>query len=98
MENNVQQNNQNQQHQQGRRVFFKRRYQDENAPTGLAVAPRDGEPFDSMLRRFKRIVDNSGILKEYRERQEYKSPSEAANAKRRAAEKRRQKANRNSDR
>lgn len=77
---------------QERKVYFRRRSEDQPQPEGLAVKPKEGESFDSMLRRFKRLVDNSGILRECRERQEYKSPSEAANEKSRKAAKRRAKA------
>lgn len=79
------------QHNRDRKVFF-RRQDDTPQPEGLAVAPREGESADSLIRRFKRIVDNSGVLREYRERQSYEAPSEAARTKRRKAAKRRAKA------
>jgi len=43
---------------------------------GLVVYAREGEYFDKMLRRFKKKVDNSGIIFEARSRQEYIKPSE----------------------
>lgn len=59
--------------------------------TGTAVALRDGESFDSLIRRFRRIVESSGILKELRQREAYLSPSEKRKDKARRAAKRRAK-------
>jgi small subunit ribosomal protein S21 len=47
---------------------------------------------DKSLRRFKRLCDSFGIVKEYRKRQEYKKPSVRLKEKQEAAEKRRRKA------
>lgn len=33
------------------------------------------EPFDSLYNRFKAVVENSGVLQEYRNRQHYLKPS-----------------------
>lgn len=74
-----------------RKVFFKRKPREPD-PAGLAVALRDGESTESLLRRFKRMVDNSGILREVRERESYVGPSQAKIVKRRKAAKRRAKA------
>ncbi|MEE2827952.1 MAG: 30S ribosomal protein S21 [Myxococcota bacterium] len=41
--------------------------------TGVRV--RDGEPFERALRRFRRQVERSGIIKEVRRRQYYEKPS-----------------------
>lgn len=46
---------------------------------------------DKTLRKFKRMCDNYGIVKEYRSRQEYKKPSVAKTLKSEQAEKRRRK-------
>ncbi|MCT4641943.1 MAG: 30S ribosomal protein S21 [Bacteriovoracaceae bacterium] len=43
------------------------------------------------LRKFKRLCDSYGIVKQYRARQEYKKPSIQAKEKSEAAEKRRRK-------
>jgi small subunit ribosomal protein S21 len=56
-------------------------------PTGLKVEVRENEPFAKALSRFKRKVNDSGILKELQEKQFYVKPSirrkEAAKAARR---------------
>ncbi|MCO4754065.1 MAG: 30S ribosomal protein S21 [Bacteriovoracaceae bacterium] len=46
---------------------------------------------DKTLRKFKRMCDHYGIVKEYRSRQEYKKPSILKVEKVEAAEKRRRK-------
>lgn len=46
---------------------------------------------DKTLRKFKRMCDHYGIVKQYRSRQEYKKPSVAKAEKSEAAEKRRRK-------
>lgn len=46
---------------------------------------------DKTLRKFKRMCDNYGIVKNYRARQEYKKPSVQKLEKAEAAEKRRRK-------
>lgn len=47
---------------------------------------------EKSIRRFKRMCDNYGVVKEYRKRQEYKKPSVKNKEKTEAAEKRRRKA------
>jgi small subunit ribosomal protein S21 len=54
------------------------------------VKLRENESLDSLIRRFKKEVDDAGILKEWRDRQYFVKPStkrhqEAQRAKRRAA-------------
>lgn len=39
------------------------------------VRVRDGESFESALRRFKKSVEKSGILSELRKREHYEKPS-----------------------
>ena len=56
------------------------------------VIPREGEPFQRTLKRFRRRVEQSGILKEARHRAYYLKPSERKRVKRRAAAKRRRRA------
>lgn len=53
------------------------------------VVARDWEPFESLYRRFKRAVDDAGILGECRRRRHYLSPSQARRLKRRRALRRR---------
>ena len=56
----------------------KRNYQNKNTGgeiRGLSVEVRNDD-FNKALRRFKKIVQEDGILQEYRERQEYTTPSE----------------------
>ncbi len=52
----------------------------------------DERGVDRSLRRFKRLCDSYGIVREYKTRQEYKKPSVKAKEKQEAAEKRRRKA------
>lgn len=44
-------------------------------PSGLTVEVRNGD-FNGALRRFKKKVQEAGIIQEMRERQEYVKPSE----------------------
>ena len=49
---------------------------------------RPGESIDSLLRKFKRKVKNSGILQELRQREYYEKPSEKRKKVRKAAQRR----------
>lgn len=51
----------------------------------------EGFPVEKALRKFKRMCDSYGIVKNYRARESYSKPSERAKEKREAAEKRRRK-------
>lgn len=55
------------------------------------VRVRDGEPFESALRRFKKQVEKSGVLSEIRKREHYEKPSVKKKKKAIAARKRAQK-------
>lgn len=68
-----------------RRVDYKRY---DNEPEGTAVALREGESADSLIRRFKKVVESSGILKDLRLKEFHMSPSEKKKDKRRRAAKR----------
>jgi ribosomal protein S21 len=57
----------------------------------MHVEPREGESFDQMLRRFKTSMDKSGILREYKRKRFFKSNSELAREKAKAAARRRAK-------
>lgn len=50
------------------------------------VSVRDGEPIERALKRFKRKVEQSGVLKEVRKREHYLKPSIKKKLKERAAE------------
>ena len=50
-----------------------------------------GKPFESAIRKFKRLCDAAGILKEYRKRKEYKKPSVQRKEKLESAAKRKSK-------
>lgn len=47
----------------------------DNQMRGLSVEVRNGD-FNGALRRFKKIVQEAGIVQEYKARQEYVKPSE----------------------
>jgi ribosomal protein S21 len=51
----------------------------------MYVITRPGESFEDLYRRFKRGVENSGILREYRRKQEFTPAHEVRRAKIRAA-------------
>ena len=55
------------------------------------VRIRDGEPFESALRRFKKAVEKAGVLSEIRKREHYEKPSVKKKKKALAARKRAQK-------
>ena len=55
------------------------------------VRVRRGEDLMKAIRRFKRKVENEGIMKEVKKRRHYLKPSEAKKIKRAAAAKRRRK-------
>lgn len=55
---------------------------------GLKVELDERMPFDKALRIFKRKVDNSGLLREIRERGEYEKPSVARKLAKNRAKKR----------
>ena len=52
-----------------------RNKQNNDTVKGLAVEVRNGD-FNGALRRFKKKVQEAGIIQEIRERQEYTKPSE----------------------
>ncbi len=57
----------------------------------IKVVIDDRMGIDRSLRKFKRLCDSFGIVKEYRKRSEYKKPSVRLKEKLEAAEKRRTK-------
>jgi small subunit ribosomal protein S21 len=52
------------------------------------VVVRDGEPFESALRRFKKLCERTGILSEVKKREHYEKPSVKRKKKILAAKKR----------
>ena len=58
----------------------------------MRVAVRDGEPFERALKRFARRVQESGVLKEAKERRHYEKPSVKKKRKALAAARRARKA------
>ena len=52
------------------------------------IKPRPGEHIDSLLRRFKKVVENSGILSDFRKNERYEKPSIKRKRKQAAARKR----------
>lgn len=55
------------------------------------VKARQGESIDELLRRFKKVVEQSGILSDYRKKERYEKPSVKQKRKQAAAIKRSQK-------
>ena len=59
--------------------------------TDIKVTVEEGTHVEKTLRKFKRLCESYGVVKEYRRRKDYKKPSIAAKEKREAADKRRRK-------
>lgn len=57
----------------------------ENGFSGTTVFCSDLEPFEITLKRFTKLIEKEGLLKEYKDRQVYIKPSEKARRKRMAA-------------
>ena len=62
-----------------------------NKSENIKVTIGDGFPADKAIKKFKRLCDTYGIIKQYRKREAYQKPSIKAKEKREAAEKRRKK-------
>lgn len=58
-----------------KRNNFNNHNKDRSQPQGLTVEVRNGD-FNGALRRFKKKVQEAGIVQEIRERQHYVKPSE----------------------
>ncbi len=58
----------------------------------MFVNAREGEPFEELYRRFKRGMENSGILREYRKKQRFTPAHEERRQKIRAANRKRARA------
>ncbi len=59
--------------------------------TTIRVEIEDSRGVERSLRKFKRMCENYGVVREYRKRQEYKKPSVKMKEKNEAAAKRRSK-------
>lgn len=64
---------------------------DKKSSENFKITVGEGFPLEKALRKFKRMCDSYGIVKNYRAREAYKKPSIQAKEKREAAEKRRRK-------
>jgi small subunit ribosomal protein S21 len=62
--------------------------------TNIYIEVSEYAPIEKVLRRFKRQCDSFGIVKEYRERQDYKKPSVKQKLKLEASVKRKAKTSR----
>ncbi len=62
-------------------------------PENIKIEIGSGFPVEKALRKFKRLCDSYGIVKEYRRREAYQKPSVRMKEKLEAAEKRRKKNN-----
>jgi small subunit ribosomal protein S21 len=58
---------------------------------GATVFVKDGEPVEKALRRFKKKIQDSGLLQELRDREFYEKPTTARKRKKSAAKNRWQK-------
>ena len=59
----------------------------------ITVKIEEGMPVEKAIKKFKRLCDSYGIVKLYRKRESYQTPSVQAKEKREAAAKPRQKTN-----
>lgn len=50
------------------------------------VTARENEELESMIRRFKKYVENEGILKDYKEKQFFQKPSAKRRLKKKESE------------
>lgn len=62
-----------------------------NKVQGCTVFVKDGEPVERALRKFKKKVQDSGLLQELRDREFYEKPTTARKRKKSAAKNRWQK-------
>ena len=59
---------------------------------GMYVTAREGESFEELFRRFKRGIETSGLLREYRRKQRFKPAHEERRDKIRAAARKKKRA------
>ena len=58
----------------------------------IIVKVKNGEPFEKAMRKFKRKVENEGIMRDLKKKRYHMTKSEKRREKRKLAEKRRRKA------
>lgn len=63
----------------------------DNKLKGCTVVVKDGEPVERALRKFKKKVQDTGLIQELREREFYEKPTTARKRKKAAAKNRWQK-------
>ncbi|MBN2050127.1 MAG: 30S ribosomal protein S21 [Spirochaetales bacterium] len=51
----------------------------------------EGEPLEKAIKRFKRMVEKEGIIREWKKREYYEKPSTIKNRKKKAMERKQQK-------
>lgn len=61
---------------------------DIHRPSGSSVSVKDGEPIERALRRFKKKIQDSGLLQELRDREFYEKPTTERKRKKSAAKNR----------
>jgi len=61
---------------------------DPNKPSGSIVFVRDGEPVERALRKFKKKIQDSGLLDQLRAREFYEKPTTERKRKKAAAKNR----------
>jgi small subunit ribosomal protein S21 len=66
-------------------------YDDKKDSENIRIDINDGFAIEKALKKFKRMCDSYGIVKEYRAREAYQKPSVKAKLKSEAAEKRKHK-------
>lgn len=42
----------------------------------IGITVRPGEPYESFIRRFRKVCEQAGILKDYKKHERYEKPSE----------------------
>ena len=57
----------------------------------VKIRPKPNEPLIRTLKRFKRLCENEGIMREYRRHEYYETPSQIKRRKRESNKKRREK-------
>lgn len=65
-----------------------RKHEHNNTLQGTVVFLRDGESAESLIKRFKKMVELAGVMRELKKREYYLSPSQKKKDKRKKAAKR----------
>ena len=67
---------------------FRQRPETHGKPSGIVVYVDEKLPIDRAIRRFKKKVQNAGIIQEVREREYFTKPSDKKREKKKAARRR----------